>query len=39
MNDRLFSPEAEGCVIGGLLVIQVDISKVMATVRAADFAL
>jgi len=38
MADRLFSPEAEGCVIGGLLVSPVAISDVMATVRAADFA-
>jgi replicative DNA helicase len=39
MADRLFSPEAEGCVIGGLLVSPVAISDVMATVRAADFAI
>jgi replicative DNA helicase len=38
MADRLFSPEAEGCVIGGLLVSPVEIAEVMATVRAADFA-
>jgi replicative DNA helicase len=38
MAERLFSPEAEGCVIGGLLVSPVAIADVMATVRSADFA-
>jgi len=39
MAERLFSPEAEGCVIGGLLVSPVAIAEVMATVGAADFAI
>lgn len=38
MADRLFSPEVEGCVIGGLLVSPVEFSEVVALVRATDFA-
>jgi len=38
MADRLFSPEVEGCVIGGLLVSPVEFSEVAALVRATDFA-
>ena len=38
MADRLFSAEAEGCVIGGLMVSPVDIAEVAGTVSTGDFA-